>query len=345
MPVDMDSVCVKASDPLSKALSLAPYLSHFVANNNAPMLCRRAATFPLSNQCLVKTSSLKDRSLSEPKAMDIQGLDMPPFVACPLNDLLHSRTNDDASAKSRLLCIGERRKKSVSFADDRGRPLATIKIMSEPSDVPPRISSAVLRALGIDCRDSSPDRTSSLSLPKWSWRVEFPQPASDYSKFRSKICGQNVALENVLIDNERGLISGIIKVKNVAFEKHVFVRYSLDDWLTFYDRSAHYLRSAGGDFDTFQFDIDLPPHGDDKCGKILFCICYRAGGIEHWDNNDGRNFELSSDKLRKDIKEENDRRQAAIARCVPGADAFLLSCPNWTEFASWTHLTSDGPYW
>ncbi|CDW56956.1 Protein phosphatase 1 regulatory subunit 3, partial [Trichuris trichiura] len=313
--------------------------SHFVANNNAPVLCRRAATFPLSNQCLVKISSLKDRSLSEPKGMDIQGLDRPSFVACPLNLLQQHRDNAEPAYLS-----SRRPKKSVTFADDRGRPLATVKIMSEPSDVPPRINAAVLRALGIDYRDGSPDR---MSSPKGTWRVEFPQPASDYSKFRSKICTRNVALENVLIDNERGRVSGIIKVKNVAFEKEVFVRFSLDDWLTFYDRPAHYLRSAGGDFDTFQFDIDLSSTDDEKCSKIEFCICYRTNGVEYWDNNDGKNFELSSEKLRKGRSEvRNSQAEATMAQSFPrSADAFLLSCPNWTEFASWTHLTTDGPYW
>lgn len=68
-----------------------------------------------------------------------------------------------------------RTKKRVVFADDKGKSLTEIRVMSEPSNVPPLwsiefLSHVTQGFIGPDVREV--------------WTVTFKQPASDYLKFR-----------------------------------------------------------------------------------------------------------------------------------------------------------------
>lgn len=73
------------------------------------------------------------------------------------------------------------------------------------------------------------------------YSLNFSQPASDYFKFRKSIEENFVSLENVLL---KGFdINGTIKVKNIKFEKEIFVRCSFDKWQSFEDFPAIYVPS------------------------------------------------------------------------------------------------------
>jgi protein phosphatase 1 regulatory subunit 3A/B/C/D/E len=104
-------------------------------------------------------------------------------------------------------------KKKVVFADDLGYTLAQIKIMTEPSDMPPKLRSSIVRTLLGEANEDS-------AKPCSQWTLSFKQPASDYLAFRRKVNERNVALENVLLKNEQCRISGTVKVKNLSFEKN-----------------------------------------------------------------------------------------------------------------------------
>lgn len=71
----------------------------------------------------------------------------------------------------------KRLKKKVAFADDRGLQLTTIRVMTEPSDVPPKINySAIMRQLvGDEWEDDH-----AVAKPCATWVVNFKQPASEY---------------------------------------------------------------------------------------------------------------------------------------------------------------------
>lgn len=63
------------------------------------------------------------------------------------------------------------------FADERGLDLATVRVMTEPSDVPPKLSSPVIRSLLQQLGDYDEE-----AKPASSWLVDFQQPASEYLK-------------------------------------------------------------------------------------------------------------------------------------------------------------------
>lgn len=68
-----------------------------------------------------------------------------------------------------------RTKKRVVFADDYGHSLTEIRIMSEPSNVPPLWSIEFL---------SQVTRGMTSPNPPEQWTVQFRQPASDYLEFK-----------------------------------------------------------------------------------------------------------------------------------------------------------------
>uniref|UniRef100_A0A915JP72 CBM21 domain-containing protein n=1 Tax=Romanomermis culicivorax TaxID=13658 RepID=A0A915JP72_ROMCU len=242
-------------------------------------------------------------------------------------------------------------KKKVSFADDTGHLLAVTRVMAEPSDVPPVLTSptalAVIAAYDPDsdsmhnpflpgtallsstaanfCNGGAEGQISSSTTPRRHWRLDFKQPASDYMRFRVKLEAKNVALENVLVDNVKeslnfpfsnhikcresnlddgSSLNGTIKVKNLSFEKFVFVRYTTDQWKTFRDESAQYVKPSSKHtsrpdlIDTFRFDFPIP-EDDILHPNLEFCVCFRLSNREFWDNNNenGGNFKISSAKF------------------------------------------------
>ncbi|XP_017863875.1 PREDICTED: protein phosphatase 1 regulatory subunit 3C [Drosophila arizonae] len=177
-------------------------------------------------------------------------------------------------------------KKHVIFADDEGLSLTEVRVMSEPSNVPPYWSMKFLEQI-----------TQGLVSPHPpdQWTVDFKQPASDYLTFRQKIERDFVSLENVIVKDEESIVVGTIKVKNIDFTKEVIVRVTWDNWKSQQDIFCTYARAYGPAtcahvvFDTFSFKITLPPSSK----RLEFCICYRTNDKEFWDNNDGKNYTIS----------------------------------------------------
>lgn len=89
-----------------------------------------------------------------------------------------------------------------------------------------------------------------------------------------------------------------------------------------------------------------------------FCVCYRTGtGQEFWDNNDGKNFEIISEHLRSQRSQMPQMNIGTGATASEGqqdsaappqtTDVMVVNCKNWTEFASWSDLSTgaNGYYW
>lgn len=156
--------------------------------------------------------------------------------------------------------------------------------------------------------------------PHGRWRLLFLQPASNYLDFRRRLDTGNVSLENVIVRSSDRRIVGTVKVRNVSYDKVVFVRCTDDGWTTNRDTACMYVRnnncnSGGGGngfgggggaaiggppsaanpspavYDTFSFRLPLPVHAS----TVEFAVCYRTADFECWDNNEGANYRLSFD--------------------------------------------------
>lgn len=236
-------------------------------------------------------------------------------------------------------------KKKVVFADDRGMALTHTRVMAEPSNVPPlwsyRFLSDVTQGL---CENSVTE--------KEVWEITFPQPASDYVFFRKRLDTEKVSLENVIVMKSENIIQGTIKVKNETFEKEVFVRSSTNNWKTYEDSYCTFVASHSNKhigpalilYDTFCFKIAVPPNSD----KIEFCVCFKSGGNEYWDNNHGKNYVIvrKVNYLNKSVTNEHFQNERKFTSSETRySEATQAKMELWSEFASWTHLENINPYW
>ncbi|GIX97574.1 protein phosphatase 1 regulatory subunit 3C [Caerostris extrusa] len=223
-------------------------------------------------------------------------------------------------------------KKRVWFADDKGLALTHVKIMSEPSNCPPKWTDEFLAQV---VKGVKPNPTSDIQ-----WTAQFAQPASDYLAFRDKIQKNNVSLENVIVREGDDTVTGTIKVKNIAFDKEVFVRVTFDKWVSSQDIAASFspsgIQSGNSQFDTFSFALCIPSSAV-KFETVEFCVCYKCSGVEYWDSNNGENYVLAA------VSQKSPVLCPTYAKRV--SDALQVNINSWSEFASWNHLVTEGPYW
>lgn len=103
---------------------------------------------------------------------------------------------------------------------------------------------------------------------------------------------RDVVVEN--IDLVGTVVEGTVRVRNIAFEKRIAVRFTLDKWQTTSEVTARYKESLhNGTFDRFMFSIklaDVLSRAEDK--TLYLSVRYSAPGREIWDNNSGRNYQV-----------------------------------------------------
>jgi hypothetical protein len=89
-------------------------------------------------------------------------------------------------------------------------------------------------------------------------------------------------------------IEGTVRVRNIAFEKWVAVRFTLDKWQTTSEVTARYKESLHeGMIDRFTFSIRLADVLSRAEEKTLFlAVRYSVAGRDIWDNNSGRNYQV-----------------------------------------------------
>jgi hypothetical protein len=104
--------------------------------------------------------------------------------------------------------------------------------------------------------------------------------------------GQFVRFQSVNLSSDRQSLIGAINVANIAFEKRVSVRFTVDNWQTVSEVTAEYIRPANieGSYDKFGFTIKLPAQTEAHAMTVTICIRYLVSGQEFWDNNSGKNY-------------------------------------------------------
>ncbi|KFX93335.1 hypothetical protein O988_06871 [Pseudogymnoascus sp. VKM F-3808] len=113
---------------------------------------------------------------------------------------------------------------------------------------------------------------------------------------------------------------GTVAVANLAFEKTVVVRFTLDFWMTTSEVLAEYATDArqkqqDDGCDRFKFAIEIAdlPSLDEK--PMFFCIKYCVNGMEYWDSNSNYNFHVEFRKKLKPVNGQvvllNDQQDAA----------------------------------
>ncbi|NWV02597.1 PPR3A phosphatase, partial [Ptilonorhynchus violaceus] len=147
---------------------------------------------------------------------------------------------------------------------------------------------------------------------------QFTLPASQ-EELLQKVREQKVMLESILLLPGITCMNGIIRVLNISFEKQVYVRMTLDNWLSYYDILAEFMpNSCGSETDQFCFKISLvPPYQKDGV-KVEFCIRYETSVGIFWANNDDKNYTLICHKKETVPKVDNKPQKEVTDRYLKG---------------------------
>ncbi|XP_018645403.1 protein phosphatase 1 binding protein, putative [Schistosoma mansoni] len=200
----------------------------------------------------------------------------------PVNNIVNKPITRSLTSKSNIKI-----NKSVSFADEVGKSLTEIFTLCDDNELYNGFS------------------------------------ASRYYEFRQKLEKDYISLENISIIQSTNhpytssiKLKGTIKIKNICYEKLVFLRLTKNNWKTFNDYQAVYnsqlsLYNTWSNikrYDTFIFNIHIESDQKyfDPNDKIEFAICFTAlnhdhnhnNKIEYWDNNNHENYIIEQRKLR-----------------------------------------------
>ncbi|KAG5360176.1 Protein phosphatase 1 regulatory subunit 3C [Yarrowia sp. B02] len=144
-------------------------------------------------------------------------------------------------------------------------------------------------------------------IARTEWSLATPNfPAVPGPKPHSNEPDPMVYLENLFLSADKNNLVGHVAVKNIAFEKQVNVRYSLDYWQTVSQVDATYnddarkkLKDMGYDRFTFSINMNLLPQHILTQKPMHLCVRYTANGTEYWDNNGFQNFQLDFKRVPK----------------------------------------------
>ncbi|KAF9234496.1 putative phosphatase regulatory subunit-domain-containing protein [Melanogaster broomeanus] len=105
---------------------------------------------------------------------------------------------------------------------------------------------------------------------------------------------ENVALQHLVLSADQRTITGKVRVRNIAYEKWLAVRFTLDWWQTTSELTARFEESIeGGAFDIFTFSLRLHDIWSRIEEKTMFiALRYTVAGKEYWDNNAGQNYHV-----------------------------------------------------
>ncbi|XP_057268175.1 protein phosphatase 1 regulatory subunit 3A [Pezoporus wallicus] len=194
--------------------------------------------------------------------------------------------------------------RKVSFADAFGFDLVSVKEF-DTWEVP-----------NTSLNDSIEDEV--FPQEEYFFSQQFMLPASQ-EELLQKVREQKVLLESVVFLPGITCMNGIIRVLNVSFEKLVYVRMTLNNWLSYYDILAEFMpNSCGSETDQFCFKISLVPPYQKDGAKVEFCIRYETSVGTFWANNNDKNYTLICHKKETVSKVDNKPHKEITDRQLKG---------------------------
>lgn len=160
---------------------------------------------------------------------------------------------------------------------------------------------------------------SKSSSPPFAWELMTTNFPHENNLIRKALPAR---LEKVWLSKDQQSLLGSVAVANLAFEKSVTCRFTLDGWTTTSEVTAEYTntmlpRDAGPGHDRFTFTIQLADISNLACKTLYFCIRYYVNGEEYWDNNSAANFQV--DFLKKHLPQNGKNGfQGASGRSANG---------------------------
>ncbi|KAM9509356.1 protein phosphatase 1 regulatory subunit 3E [Guaruba guarouba] len=189
------------------------------------------------------------------------------------------------------------RRKTVRFADSLGLELTSVRHFCEadlpqvplPTPPPPRAADLFKTRKPPALGDLEPVL---FGPPPPLLEPLFPPQPGSSPGFTERVRQHKVRLEWVRA--EPAGLRGAVRVLNLAYEKAVTVRYTLNGWASCAEVSAAYQAPgpADGITDRFTFLLPLGAAAAAAEASLEFAVRYHVAGAEYWDNNEGKNYRL-----------------------------------------------------
>ncbi|KFM76072.1 hypothetical protein X975_08344, partial [Stegodyphus mimosarum] len=312
MPIDFDMLLSAINS--SPAFPYSPFVD---ANFSFPRSCTNNCR---NNVRLMRNSFLQPHSKHESVANE--NIVFESYDSKESNNNTVSKKSDGS------------RKKKVSFADDKG--LNLVEIREIPGERKLSVDALTLLVGGLECQGEK----------EKNWKKAFEKPPWTDEELMCYLDNQAVILESVSLNESDGTLSGKIKVKNISYEKDVFIRITFDRWMSYDDITAFYEKSEKTNsetiYDMFSFNTKIISTAE-KYDVIEFCVGFRCNSQEYWDNNGGVNYRIVAEPS----------KTCTVPTCYPKETkpykkmtfSITENMEKFSEINSWSNFMQQRPYW
>ena len=149
-----------------------------------------------------------------------------------------------------------------------------------------------------------------------------------------------VRTEKVYLSADTKVLIGLVAVRNLAFNKLVVARFTLDFWKTTSEVVAEYnhdVRKSQVDdgYDRFTFSIRLEDQANLESKTMFFCVRYHVNGRDYWDNNNSINYQVDfSRKFRPWNGKQGTQPDCTVNAPPRSKPPRPRSMPSFDDFAS-----------
>ncbi|XP_020312098.1 uncharacterized protein ppp1r3ab isoform X1 [Oncorhynchus kisutch] len=160
-----------------------------------------------------------------------------------------------------------------------------------------------------------------------------PPPSQEAMVLR--VQEQKLELESIELLRGTTILRGVVRVLNVSFDKMVYIRTSLDAWVTHFDLLAEFIPgSSNGDTDCFSFKLTLVPPFGEKGARVDFCLRYETPVGTFWANNSDRNYVMFCHQKVKGLKDKAQKYENGRRKSILKANIHEFPCDeNWLSIS------------
>jgi hypothetical protein len=106
-----------------------------------------------------------------------------------------------------------------------------------------------------------------------------------------------VRVEKIFLASDKKTLVGVVACANIAFQKYVVARFTLDYWKTTSEVVCEYnndirRKQSNDGYDRFNFNIKLSDQAHLETKTLLLCVRFSVNGQDHWDNNGNMNYQV-----------------------------------------------------
>ncbi|KAB8301634.1 hypothetical protein EYC80_003472 [Monilinia laxa] len=151
--------------------------------------------------------------------------------------------------------------------------------------------------------------------PPFEWEIVL----ANFPPMTPQRAAMPIRVERVYLSADNKNLIGTVAVVNLAFNKLVVARFTLDYWKTTSEVVAEYNNDIRqpkhtDGCDRFNFNIKLADQANLEAKTMFFCVKYCVNNVEYWDNNNSTNFQID---FRKKAKLQNGKRGLSGAASRP----------------------------